>query len=141
MACIIANPGATIRAHEPAAPKKAAIESSYRPPPITVVSLIEMRITSIKEVLGSICRFFTSRLRHHAPGRVGLSLGGLFPLEKKNLPGRRPKSVRAPFHGTSARETGECAAADEDAASSTARLGARRDQQISVDILSVLEDG
>jgi hypothetical protein len=107
-----------------------------------VVSLIEMRITSIKEVLGtSICRFFTSRLRHHAPGRVGLSLGGLFPLEKKNLPGRRPKSVRAPFHGTSARETGECAAADEDAASSTARLGARRDQQISVDILSVLEDG
>lgn len=54
---------------------------------------------------------------------------------------RRPKSVRAPFHGTSARETGECAAADEDAASSTARLGARRDQQISVDILSVMEDG
>jgi hypothetical protein len=52
MACIVANPGATIRAHEPAAPKKAAIESSYRPPPITVVSLIEMRITSIKEVLG-----------------------------------------------------------------------------------------
>jgi hypothetical protein len=50
------------------------------------------------------------------------------------------KSVRAPFHGTSARETGECAAADEDAASSTARLGARRDQQISVDILSVMED-
>jgi hypothetical protein len=47
----------------------------------------------------------------------------------------------APFHGTSARETGECAAADEDAASSTARLGARRDQQISVDILSVMEDG
>lgn len=45
----------------------------------------------------------------------------------------------APFHGTS-RETGECAAADEDAASSTARLGARRDQQISVDILSVMED-
>ena len=62
----------------------------------------------------------------------------LFPAVLRDR--RRPKSAQIPFHGTSARETGECAAADEDAASSTARLGARRDQQISVDILSVMED-
>jgi hypothetical protein len=73
MACIVANPGATIRAHEPAAPKKAAIESSYRPPPITVVSLIEMRITSIKEVFGrpiTIVDFLGPMMASSAPGRA-----------------------------------------------------------------------
>jgi len=74
MACIVANPGATICAHEPAAPKKAAIESSYRPPPITVVSLIEMRITSMKEVFGRSIVDFTSRPEGiERAGRVGQS--------------------------------------------------------------------
>jgi len=79
MACIVANPGATICAHEPAAPKKAAIESSYRPPPITVVSLIEMRITSMKEVFGRSIVDFTSRPEGiERAGRVGHPRPGVF---------------------------------------------------------------